>query len=98
MATYVTLWNYTQDGIEDVTDSPDRVERGKEIVESVGGEVKDVYLTFGRYDMVTVAEFPSDEAAAKAQLRIGSGGNVSSETLPAFTERQFRDVVADLPD
>lgn len=98
MPTYVTLWNYTEDGIEDVEDSPDRVEAGKEIVESLGGEVHDVFVTFGQYDMVTVAEFPDDEAAAKAQLRIASGGNVSSETLPAFTEGEFRDIVADLPE
>lgn len=98
MPTYVTLWSYTEDGIEDVEDSPDRIESGKEIVESVGGEVHDVFVTFGEYDMVTVAEFPDAEAAAKAHLRIGSGGNVSSETLRALDESTFRDVVGDLPD
>lgn len=98
MPTYVTLWNYTKDGIEDVKDSPDRVESGKEIVQSVGGEVQDVFVTFGQYDMVTIAEFPDDEAAAKAHLRIGKGGNVSSETLRAFSEDEFRAVVDDLPN
>jgi uncharacterized protein with GYD domain len=98
MPTYVTLWNYTQDGVEDVEDSPDRIEAGKEIVEEAGGEVHHVFVTFGRHDVVTVAEYPDDEAAARAHLRIASGGNVTSETLRAMDESTFRDVVGDLPD
>jgi uncharacterized protein with GYD domain len=34
---------------------------------------------------------------AKAALAIGSLGNVRSETLRAFTEDEFRKIVASLP-
>ena len=42
-------------------------------------------------------EAPDDVTAAKASLAWGSQGNVSSETLRAFTEEEFRSIVAALP-
>jgi uncharacterized protein with GYD domain len=96
MPTYITLWNYTQHGIENIEDSPDRLDAAVELMESLGGELKGFYLTMGAYDLVTVAEFPDDDAAAKAMLRIGASGAVSSETMKAWPEADYRDLIADL--
>lgn len=68
-----------------------------ELLESLGGELKGFYLTMGEYDIVTVAEFPDDETATKAVLRIGQPGAVSSETLKAWPEDDYRDIIANLP-
>jgi uncharacterized protein with GYD domain len=54
------------------------------------------YLTTGRYDNVTISEAPDDMAAAKVALSVGSAGNVSTETLRAFTEDEYRQIVASL--
>lgn len=97
MPTYITLWNYTQQGAENIEDSPDRLDDAAELVESLGGELEAFYLTMGRYDLVTIGEFPDDDAAAKALLRIGQTGAVSSETLKAWPEDDYRELVADLP-
>ncbi|MDS0279729.1 GYD domain-containing protein [Halomicroarcula sp. S1AR25-4] len=97
MPTYITLWDYTQHGIENIDDSPDRLDSAIELVDSVGGELQAFYLTMGAHDLVTVAEFPDDDAAAKALLRIGQSGAVSSETLKAWPEDDYRDLVANLP-
>lgn len=97
MPTYITLWNYTQDGIENIDESPDRLDDAVELVESLGGELKAFYLTMGGYDIVTVTEFPDDDAAASALLRIGQAGAVSSETLRAWPEDEYRDLIAGLP-
>lgn len=97
MPTYVTLWNYTQHGIENIDDSPDRLDDARELVESLGGELTAFYLTMGEYDLVTVAEFPDDDAAAKALLRIAQAGAVSSTTMKAWPEDDYRDLVASLP-
>ena len=51
----------------------------------------------GRYDIVTISEAPDDIAAAKVALAIGSAGNVTTETLRAFTEDEYRQIVAALP-
>lgn len=51
----------------------------------------------GRYDMVVIADLPDDEAAARAALTLAKGGSVRTETLKAFTEDEYREIVAGLP-
>ncbi|MFC7046731.1 GYD domain-containing protein [Halobacteriaceae archaeon GCM10025711] len=97
MPTYISLTEYTDQGIASVKESPSRLDRFKELVESHGGELKDFFLTMGRYDIVVVTEFPDDESAAKVLLTTGSDGNVSTETLRAFPEDEYRSIVDGLP-
>lgn len=96
MSTYITLVNWTQQGIEHVTDSPDRLDNAKEVAADHGGEFTDFFLTFGAYDLVVITEFPDDESYAQFALAIGSSGNVSTETLRAFTEEDYRDIIGGL--
>lgn len=97
MPTYVTLLNYTQQGISTIEASPDRVEAAKELAEDLGGEVKHFYLTFGGYDGVAIAEFPDDETAAQYALTLGKAGNATTETLKGFTHEEFEEMVDGLP-
>lgn len=97
MPTYVTLFDYTQHGIENIDEGPDRLDDAKEFIESLGGELKAFYLTMGQYDAVAITEFPDDVAAVKTLLKSGQTGAVSTETLKAWPEAEFRDLVADLP-
>jgi uncharacterized protein with GYD domain len=53
-----------------------------------------MYWTQGRYDLVTVVDAPSEEAAMASMLNIAELGNVSSETLRAFTAEEMRKIVA----
>jgi len=46
---------------------------------------------------VVMGEYPDDETAAKVGLGIGSGGVVRTETLRAFTEDEYRKIIAALP-
>lgn len=93
MPTYVSLVEFTDQGIENITDSPDRLDDARALAEELGGEVTDFYLTFGQYDIVVVSEFPDDERYARFALTVGSRGAVSTETLKAFTEAEYREVV-----
>ena len=97
MATYVTLLRYTHQGVTTVKEGPGRIEAARKLYRSMGAELKAVYLVMGRYDYVAIAEAPDDVTAAKAALALGSKGNVSSETLRAFTEEEFRSIAAALP-
>ena len=92
MPTYITLLNYTDQGISTVESSPNRIESAKELAEDLGGEFQSFHLTFGQYDGVAIIEFPDDEAAAEYSLTIGKGGNAQTETLKAFTEEEFREL------
>ena len=97
MATYISLVSFTQKGIENIKDSPDRLEKVKAAMKAAGGEFKAFYLTMGRYDMVVVSEAPNDEAYAATMLAIAATGNVRSETLKAFTEEEYRGIIAAIP-
>ncbi len=97
MATYIILVNYTDQGIRDVKDAPNRLDAAKALAQDLGGEFKHTYLTLGVYDHVAVLELPNDEAAAKFALAVGSRGNVRTTTLKAFPEEEFREIIAALP-
>jgi len=97
MTTYVMLVNYTQKGIENIKESPARLDAVKQAFQAMGGELKQFYLVLGRYDIVVVGEVPDDETAAKLALAVGSGGSVRTETLKAFSEDEYRNIIAALP-
>ncbi len=97
MPTFITLINWTQQGIERVKESPARIDAARQAFKAMGAELKQWYLVLGRYDVVVIAEAPDDETAAKLALATGALGNVRTETLRAFTEDEFRKMVAALP-
>ena len=97
MPTYISLIKLTHQGITTIKEGPARLDRGKETLKSFDSELRAFYLTMGRYDIVAISEAPDDAAAAKVALSLGSAGNVSTETLRAFTEQEYREIVAALP-
>ncbi|MFQ5830778.1 MAG: GYD domain-containing protein [Candidatus Methylomirabilia bacterium] len=97
MPTYITLLRFTQKGIESIKEGPARLDAAKQAFRAVGAELKEFYLLMGQYDMVVVAEAPNDETVAKLTLTIGSRGTSHSETLRAFTEDEYRKIIAALP-
>jgi len=96
MPTYIALLKWTQQGISKVGSSAKRLDAGRKAFKKAGIEMKDVYLTMGRYDLVCVIEAPDDETYAKAMLGLGSQGNVSTETLKAFSEDRYRKITGSL--
>jgi len=96
MSTYITLLRWTQQGVAKAKDSPKRLDAGRKAFKKLGVEIKDTYLTMGRYDLVCVIEGPNDETVARALLSLGSQGNVQTETLKAFTEDEFRKITSSL--
>jgi len=97
MATYIGLFSWTQRGIEQVKESPARLDAAKQAAQAMGVEIKAFYLVMGRYDMVVVAEAPDDQTMAKLALATGAQGTVRTETLRAFTEEEYRTIIGSLP-
>jgi uncharacterized protein with GYD domain len=96
MGYYVTLVRYTQQGAAKIKESPARLDAAKKAAEAAGGKIHAWYLTMGKYDAVIISEFPNDEASAKFMLSTGAMGNVTTQTLKAFTETEYRKIVASL--
>lgn len=97
MPTYVVLANWTDQGIRTVKESPQRLDATRKAIEAAGGKLVGFYLTMGKYDEVLIVESPSDEVGAIMALSAGSGGNIRTETLKAFTEDQYRGIIAKIP-
>ena len=96
MPTYIVLNNYTTQGSQSVKDSPKRLDAAKQTIRNAGGELKAYYLLMGRYDEVAIIEAPDDQTMAKLIIQLASQGNVSTETLRAFTEEEYRAIIAAL--
>ncbi|MBT4124946.1 MAG: GYD domain-containing protein [Chloroflexi bacterium] len=84
MPKYVTLFNFTAQGITEVKTSPGRMEAAKAGIEALGGTLTEFLVTMGRYDGVVTYELPDDETAAMFLLKTGALGFVSTETMRAF--------------
>ena len=96
MPTYITLYNWTEQGIKNVKEAPARIEANIKSIKAAGGKVLGVYLTMGKYDLVAISEAPNDETISAALLAQGIKGNVRSTTLKAFTVEQFAEIVKKL--
>lgn len=96
MPNYIALLKWTEKGIAGIQGSAARLDAGRAAFKKAGIEMKDVYMTMGRYDLICVLEAPDDETLAKGMLTLGSQGNVSTETLKAFTEDEYRKIVGSL--
>ena len=97
MPTYIFLYKLTDQGIKNIKEMPQRLEKAIEASEAVGGKVLGVYSVLGEYDLVSIAEFPNDETVLNLALAFGSQGNVRSTTLKAFTKEEFAEIVKKLP-
>jgi uncharacterized protein with GYD domain len=96
MATFISLVSFTDQGIRNIKESPNRYEAFKTMAEKLGVTVKDVYYTVGSYDLVLITE-GTDEAITTALLKTGSLGNVRTQTLRAFSVDEIKKILSNLP-
>jgi len=97
MPSYILLARFTQKGVERIEDGPARIEAARKTLESLGGKLQSIYLTMGRYDSVAIIDAPDDAAAAKFSIAIGAQGNVKIESMRAFNEKEYGELVTSLP-
>ncbi len=93
MPTFISLINWTDQGVRGFKDTVARAEAAGELAERMGGKLKDVYWTVGPYDLVSIAEFPDDETGTAFLLAIGSQGNIRTTTLRGFSSEEMKGIV-----
>ncbi|MSP82991.1 MAG: GYD domain-containing protein [Alphaproteobacteria bacterium] len=96
MAKYITLMNWTDQGVKSVKDSPKRLDAAHALAKKMGCEMTKFYMTIGTYDLVAIFNAPDDETMAKLALSIAATGNIRTTTLKAFSEPSYRTIVAGL--
>lgn len=92
--TYITLLNWTDQGIRAFKDTAKRSEAFGAALQKLGGKLVAVYWTVGPYDLVAIVEAPDDESATAALLQVGALGNVRSTTLRAFGRDEVDGIIA----
>jgi uncharacterized protein with GYD domain len=97
MATYIGLLKYTDQGIKGIKGAPSRLASAKRAAAKMGCKIVSFHLTFGPYDAVTVVDAKDDESMAAFTLATGSLGNVSTLTMRAFNETEYKAIISKLP-
>jgi uncharacterized protein with GYD domain len=92
MSTYIVLANFTDQGIRNIKDSPDRLAAFIAKAGKLGVSVKSAYYTVGTYDTVTILE-GSDEAVTSTLLAAGALGNIRTQTLRAFSAEEMKGLI-----
>jgi len=93
MPTYVSWFNWTEQGIKNYKDTTSRSEDFTKLVESSGGQVRELLFTVGEYDLVTVLDFPDDETGTRVLLQLGALGNVRTHTMRAFNIDEMASII-----
>ncbi len=96
MTTYIMLAHWTDQGMRNARDSPERLNKARQLLKDIGGDFKLFFLTMGKYDFVAVYEAPDDAVAARFNLQLGMLGNVRTQTLKAFPEPAYREIMRTL--
>jgi uncharacterized protein with GYD domain len=96
MPHYIGLLRWTSQGAEKISDSPSRLDAARKALAAVGVQMKDFYMTMGKYDMVCVLEATDDAALAKGLLSLASKGSIRTQTMRAFTETEYRGIIGSL--
>lgn len=93
MASYILLARYTEQGLKHVKDTVKRSEAARELAHKSGVTMKECYWTLGRYDVVLTFEAPDDESMTSFALSIAKQGNVTTQTLRAFSAKEVTSIL-----
>ena len=93
MPTFITTVKFTEQGIQNIHESPKRAAAFKSAGKKLGVKVTDIYWTIGSFDGVVVFDAPNDETATAAMLHLSSQGNVQTTTARAFDSSEIEKVI-----
>ena len=93
MPSYVSLLSWTEQGATSFKDTVDRAEAARKVAADMGGSIE-LHWTLGEYDMVAISEFPDDETATAFLLKVGSLGNVRTQTMRSFDTSEMQQIIS----
>lgn len=96
MPAYITLFNWTDQGIRNAKETVNRAKAVRQAIEAAGGRLIGIWWTLGQYDGVLIAEAPDDETVTRVLLAIGMQGNVRTATMRCFSEEEMARIVQGL--
>src|SRR5712692_996704 len=97
MPAYVSLMNFTEQGIKTVKDTVNRAQMVKKQAEAAGGRIIGVWWLLGQYDAILIFEAPDEATAMRQLIANGMQGNNRTVTMRAFSEDEMARIVGGLP-
>jgi uncharacterized protein with GYD domain len=94
MAMYVSLIQFTDQGIHNIKDTTKRYQAAMAEAEKMGMKIVQPLWTMGAYDVVVLLEAADDETMSAFTLKIGSMGSVKTHTMRAFTKDEMEKILA----
>jgi uncharacterized protein with GYD domain len=94
MAKYVSLLQFTDQGIRSVKDTVQRAAAATAEAEKMGAKITQAFWTMGAYDLVLLVDAPDEETVSALSLKLGSLGNVKSQTMRAFGREEMENILA----
>ena len=94
MATFITNFNFTQQGIKGIGETTKRAAALKASAKKMGVKVTAIYWTLGDHDGVLIFEAADDETATTLLLHLGAMGNVHTTTVRAFNAAEMDKILA----
>ena len=91
--TYATLITYTEQGIRNLKQSPERALAFRKSAEAAGIKVIAQLWTAGACDGVLILEGDSEEKVLGVLAKLASLGNVRTTSLRAFDAAEFAAIV-----
>ena len=92
---FVCLLKFTDQGVRNIKETSQRAQAFREIAESkFGVRVKELFWTLGQYDLITIVDAPDEESFTAMALSLSSLGNVSTESLRAFTAEEMYGILS----
>jgi len=87
MATFFMFGKYSSEAAKTI--SAERTEKAREAIEKLGGEVKEIYILLGEYDLVIIAELPRMAEAMQASIALKRLTDISFFTAAAMPVDEF---------
>jgi uncharacterized protein with GYD domain len=94
MATFFLFGKYSSDAVQQISEK--RTNEARQVVEKLGGKIKEIYALLGEYDLVLIVELPRMADAMKASVALGRTTGISFSTAAAMPVEEFDKMVGEL--
>ena len=93
MAKYISLLRFTEQGAKNLKKSTNRAHNFDKIAARAGVKIEGQYWTLGSYDGVLILSADSEQKALRCLSQLALQGNVRTETMQAFSDKGFDEIV-----
>jgi uncharacterized protein with GYD domain len=97
VATFVVLAQFTEQGLRNIREFPQRARNNQQQAQSAGLTIKAAYVTEGEYDQVIIFDAPDEKVGVAGLVALLGQGNIRTRTMRAHSVEEFEQILAQIP-